>query len=191
MTFGRRSFTWLLSLIATSWAVRHVYADPATAPATTQPAAKLEPATCGKIARVHRLADVYLAGQPTAEDLAEAKRLGIKTVLNLRPDAELKGFDEPAAVEAAGLAYVHIPFAGADDLNDAIFDMAREQLKSVERPLLFHCASANRVGALWLPYRVLDNRIAYDAALAEAKQVGLRTPAMETKAKDYIERHKN
>jgi protein tyrosine phosphatase (PTP) superfamily phosphohydrolase (DUF442 family) len=63
-------------------------------------------------------------------------------------------------------------------------------LKTVERPLLFHCASANRVGALWLPYRVLDNGITYDAALAEAKQVGLRAPGMETKAKDYIERHK-
>jgi uncharacterized protein (TIGR01244 family) len=158
---------------------------------TTKPADDvLKPATCGKIARVHRLADVYLAGQPTAEDLAEAKKLGIKTVLNLRPDAELKGFDERSAVEAAGLAYVHIPFSGADDLNDEIFDKAREQLKTVERPLLFHCASANRVGALWLPYRALDNGITYDAALAEAKQVGLRAPGMETKAKDYIERHK-
>jgi uncharacterized protein (TIGR01244 family) len=166
-------------------------AVPATSPsATTEPAAKLEPTTCGKIARVHRLADVYLAGQPTADDLAEAKKLGIKTVLNLRPDAELKGFDERAAVEAAGLAYIHIPFSGADDLNDAIFDKAREQLKKSERPLLLHCASANRVGAVWLPYRVLDNGIDYDAALAEAKAVGLRTPAMQAKAKEYVERHK-
>jgi uncharacterized protein (TIGR01244 family) len=166
--------------------VNHAYADPAT-----QPAPKLEPTTCGRIARVHRLADVYLAGQPTAEDLAEAKKLGVKTIVNLRPDAEQKGFDERAAVEDAGLAYVHIPFSGADDLDDAIFDKAREELKKAERPLLLHCASANRVGAVWLPYRVLDNGIAYDAALAEAKTVGLRTPAMEAKAKDYIERHRN
>ena len=84
-----------------------------TAP-TTAPAAgadeKLAPATCGKIARVSRLADVYLAAQPSAEDLAEAKKLGIKTVINLRPESETKDFKEREAVEAAGLAYVHIPF---------------------------------------------------------------------------------
>src|SRR5687768_2511164 len=72
-------------------------AGPTTAPATAPSADAgdmLAPATCGKIARVHRLADVYLAGQPTAEDLAQAKKDGIKTVINLRPDAELKTFDE-------------------------------------------------------------------------------------------------
>jgi uncharacterized protein (TIGR01244 family) len=162
----------------------------ADAPATKPSDDALKPAVCGKIARVHRLADVYLASQPTADDLAEAKRLGIKTVLNLRPDAELKGFDERAAVEAAGMTYVHIPIAGPDDLTDETFDKAREQLKKAERPLLLHCASANRVGAVWLPYRVLDEGIAYDAALAEAKTVGLRNPAMEARAKGYVERNK-
>jgi uncharacterized protein (TIGR01244 family) len=162
----------------------------ADAPATKPSDDALKPAVCGKIARIHRLADVYLASQPTADDLAEAKRLGIKTVLNLRPDAELKGFDERSAVEAAGMAYLHIPIAGPDDLSDETFDTAREQLKKAERPLLLHCGTANRVGAIWLPYRVLDDGIAYDAALAEAKQIGLRNPAMEAKAKAYVERMK-
>ena len=166
---------------------------PTTAP-TTAPSAraddKLAPATCGKIARVHLLADVYLAGQPTAEDLAQAKKDGIKTVINLRPEAELKTFDERQAAEAAGLAYVHIPFAGADEATDAVFDEARKQLKAAKRPILLHCGTANRVGAVWLPHRVLDGGLTWDAALAEAKTIGLRTPALEAKAKDYIERHK-
>src|SRR5687768_12272900 len=168
-------------------------AGPTTGPATAPSASgddKLAPATCGKIARVHRLADVYLAGQPTAEDLAQAKKDGIKTVINLRPDAEIKTFDERQAAEAAGLAYVHIPFAGADDVTDAVFDEARKQLKAAKRPILLHCGSANRVGAVWLPHRVLDGGLTWDAALAEAKTIGLRTPALEAKAKDYIERHK-
>jgi uncharacterized protein (TIGR01244 family) len=168
-------------------------AGPTTGPATAPSAGgedELAPATCGKIARVHRLADVYLAGQPTAEDLAQAKKDGIKTVINLRPDAEIKTFDERQAAEAAGLAYVHIPFAGADEATDAVFDEARKQLKAAKRPILLHCGTANRVGAVWLPYRVLDDGLTLDAALAEAKTIGLRTPALEAKAKDYIERHK-
>ena len=166
---------------------------PTTAPSTAPSARaddKLAPATCGKIARVHRLADVYLAGQPTAEDLAQAKKEGIETVINLRPEAELKTFDERQAAEAAGLAYVHIPFAGADEATDAVFDEARKQLKAAKRPILLHCGTANRVGAVWLPHRVLDGGLTWDAALAEAKTIGLRTPALEAKAKDYIERHK-
>jgi uncharacterized protein (TIGR01244 family) len=167
-------------------------APPTTAPATRPSAADaLTPAVCGKIARVHALGDVYLAGQPTPEDLAEAKKIGITTVINLRPDAEIKDFSEREAVEAAGLAYVHIPFAGADDVTDAVFDRARQQLKAAQRPILLHCASANRVGAVWLPYRVLDAGLTWDAALAEAKTIGLRTAALEAKAKDYVERRKN
>jgi uncharacterized protein (TIGR01244 family) len=162
-------------------------ATPPTSGPTTAPA-KLEPRTCGKIGRLHALGDVYLAGQPSADDLAEAKKLGIKTVINLRPDAELKDFDERKAVEAAGLAYVHIPIAGPKDLTDETFDRAREQLRTAERPLLLHCASANRVGAVWLPHRVLDAGLSVDAALAEAKTVGLRNLEMEAKAKDYVQR---
>jgi len=167
-------------------------AAPTTAP-TTAPAAgvdeKLASATCGKIARVSRLADVYLAAQPSADDLAEAKKLGIKTVINLRPESETKDFKEREAVEAAGLAYVHIPFV-ADQVTDAVFDQAREQLKSAQRPLLLHCGTANRVGGVWLPYRVLDAGLSWDAALAEAKTIGLRNPTLEAKAKEYVERHK-
>ncbi len=161
---------------------------PTTNAATTEAGGKLAPATCGKIARVHALDGVYLASQPSAADLAQAKKDGIKTVMNLRPDAENTAFDERRVVESAGLAYVHIPFAGADDLTDDVFDKTREQLKAARRPILLHCASANRVGAVWAPHRMLDAGLSWDAALAEAKTIGLRTPALEAKAKDYIER---
>jgi protein tyrosine phosphatase (PTP) superfamily phosphohydrolase (DUF442 family) len=70
-----------------------------------------------------------------------------------------------------------------------VFVEARKQLKAAERPILLHCGSANRVGAVWLPYRVLDAGLAWDAALAEAKTIGLRTPALEAKAMDYVQRH--
>ena len=60
---------------------------------------------------------------------------------------------------------------------------------TVERPALVHCGSANRVGAVYLPWRVLDGGLSVEDALAEAKVVGLKTPMYETKALDYIKRH--
>ncbi|MBK7644821.1 MAG: hypothetical protein IPJ19_17565 [Planctomycetes bacterium] len=87
-----------------------------------------------------------------------------------------------------GLAYVNIPFGKPEQLTDEVFAKARGELGKAQKPILLHCHSANRVGAIWLAYRVLDDGLAYDAALAEAKTVGLTSPALEAKAKDYIQR---
>jgi uncharacterized protein (TIGR01244 family) len=151
---------------------------------------KLEPYECGTITRLHTLGGVFLASQPKPEDLAQAKKGGVRTVINLRHPAEIKDFDEEKVVKAEGLAYISIPFEGPAELTDAVFDRVRETLKSAERPILLHCSSANRVGAVWIPYRVLDGGLSWDAAVAEAKTVGLKSPDYEKRAKEYVESKK-
>jgi uncharacterized protein (TIGR01244 family) len=151
---------------------------------------KLEPYECGTITRLHTLGGVFLASQPKPEDIVQAKKGGVKTVINLRHAAEIKDFDEKQVVEAEGLAYLNFPFEGPAELTDAVFDTVREHLKTAVRPILLHCSSANRVGAVWLPYRVLDGGLSYDEALSEAKTVGLKSPDYEKKAREYIEKHR-
>jgi uncharacterized protein (TIGR01244 family) len=165
-------------------------------PATKSPAKsaqakeKLEPYECGKVERLHTLGGIFLASQPQKEDFKQAADNGIKTVINLRDPKEID-WDEAALVKAVGLEYVNLPFRSAKELSDEIFDKSRKLLADKsKRPLLLHCASANRVGALWLAHRVLDDGVKYDDALAEAKTVGLKLPALEQKAKDYIQRKK-
>lgn len=151
---------------------------------------KLEPAKCGSVKQLHALGDIYLAGQPSPEDFQEFKKRGVKSVLNLRTKEELD-FDEAKTIKNLGLEYHHIPIAGPDSLTDENFDKLRKLLNEKEqRPLVLHCTAANRVGAVWLAHRVLDGGLTYDAALAEAKTVGLKTPALEAKAKDYIAKQK-
>jgi hypothetical protein len=65
----------------------------------------------------------------------------------------------------------------------------RELLRTTERPLLFHCASANRVGANWIPYRMLDQGVTWEQAVDEARAMGLRTEAYVDLARDYVARH--
>jgi uncharacterized protein (TIGR01244 family) len=184
----------VLALACASPAVEERPAPAAAARSTPAPAPApaladvLAPATCGAMQKVHELDGVYTAGQPTAEDLDAAREAGIRTVIDLRRADEKRGYDEAAAVAEAGLAYVLLPFNGPAELNDAIFDRARELLRTAERPLLLHCASANRVGAVWIPYRVLEAGIALDAAVAEAKTIGLKTPEYEALARDYVAR---
>ena len=55
-------------------------------------------------------------------------------------------------------------------------------------PVMLHCASANRVGALWLAHRVLNDKIDLETARKEAKTVGLRTPAYEECVLSYIKK---
>lgn len=165
-------------------------AKPADKKADHKPAAsdKLEPYQCGKVERLHTLGGIFLASQPAKEDFKTAAESGIKTVLNLREKDE-QDWDESAWVKELGMSYHSLPFKSPKQLTDSLFDDARKLLADKkQRPLLVHCASANRVGAIWLAHRVLDDGLAYDAALAEAKTVGLKLPALEEKAKAYIER---
>lgn len=161
--------------------------EPKTAPKAKKEQ-KLESCQLGSTYNVHRLGKIYLAGQPSAADFSIAKKDGIKTVINLRMARELR-FDEKAVLKELGLEYHHIPFAAPDSLKDEIFDKSLKILSDKEKqPALLHCASANRVGAIWLVHRVLTDKVDYDKALKEAKEVGLKFPPYETKAKAYIQK---
>lgn len=151
------------------------------------PAMKLQKAQLGTTNPVHLFGKVYLAGQPSAQDLKEASRLGVESVISLRDPGELP-WNEAEAAKEAGLKFQQLPIKSPDSLTDEVFDKVREILKeSANHSTLLHCGAAVRVGAVWLPYRVLDQGVPYEQALAEAHTIGLRVPAYEAKAKSYIE----
>ena len=152
---------------------------------------KLEPYKCGSVERLHTLGGVFLASQPKSEDFKLAQEGGIKTVINLRKKDELD-WDEEALIKKLRMEYHNPGFKSPAELTDEVFDAARKVLNNKENmPILIHCASANRVGAIWLAHRVLDHKISYDDAVKEAATVGLKIPAFANKAKEYIERNKN
>jgi uncharacterized protein (TIGR01244 family) len=178
------------ALLATACAAPRDVAAPAAEPHALPTTATLEPHACGSVARTHTLGDVFLASQPQPADFEQAHAGGIRTVINLRHDSEITDFDERATVTGLGMGYEHLPWNGPDELTDAVFDRARALLNTAERPILLHCGSANRVGALWLAWRALDGGLDVAAAEAEAKVVGLKTPAYLAKAKDYVARRR-
>ncbi|MGI9013066.1 MAG: hypothetical protein ACR2GY_02325 [Phycisphaerales bacterium] len=148
----------------------------------------LEPYECGSITRLHTYQGVFLASQPAKEDFEQAKKGGVVTVINLRHADEIEDFDEKQVVDDLELAYHNPAWNGPEELTDAIFNEVRGLLKTAERPILLHCSSANRVGAVWLAYRVLDEGLDVEAAVAEAKILGMKSPAYEEMARDYVER---
>ena len=153
------------------------------------PAPPVEADEIGKTRNVHRSGSVWFAGQFTAMDIARIKERGIQRVITTRQDGEVD-WDEKAQVEAAGLEWISVPFREPDTLTDEVFGRIRELLDGNETPTLVHCGSANRVGGVWLPYRVLDQGVALEQAREEAKTIGLRTPEYEERALAYIERQR-
>lgn len=102
------------------------------------------------------LGGVVTAGQPEAEHLGSIAEAGYRTVLDLRAPEEPRGLDEPEAVHGAGMEYINLPVS-PETLDKELFDRFREFMGDPERrPMLVHCSTANRVGALLLPYMILD-----------------------------------
>ncbi len=116
---------------------------------------------------------LWAAGQPTAEQFAEMAAAGLRTVINLRPEREIP-WDERGTAIQLGLDYLNVPLAGAGDLTPAAASQLHAALSAHGKPVLVHCGSSNRVGALFaLKSRFIDGRDA-DAALAEGRAAGLK-----------------
>ena len=158
---------------------------------SSAPPNTLKETTLGTTRNVHQVGNLFLAGQPSEADFKILKQRKITRVITLRADSEIE-WDEAAVAKAAGISYLKIPIAGLAAMNDDTFDAVRKQLKLGEKAgTLLHCASANRVGAVWLVYRVLDQGVELEKAVKQAKEVGMRVPIFETKARAYIKKNQN
>lgn len=132
---------------------------------------------------------VATSGQPSAEVWKELARSGFSSVVDLREPDEPRGHDEAGEIARAGLTYFPLPVSHAS-LGDRQFDVLRDFIRDPKnRPVLIHCQSANRVGALILPYLVLDEHVPIDEAQRRAAAVGLRSPDFAALALDYVKRH--
>lgn len=159
-------------------------ADSDSAPPETQ---TLQATSLGAVERVHILDGILLATQPSADDFAHAKEAGVRTVVSMRHPGEHPELDEATLVKGLGMRFVNVPWNGEAELTDAIIDQHRAILRTAARPMLVHCSTGNRVGAIWYAFRVLDGGIEPAQAMSEAKRVGLASPAFEEKVRRYVE----
>lgn len=116
---------------------------------------------------------------------------GVVGLLDFRPDREAKEIDRSTRAAAAGLRRIHLPYANAAELTDAIVDAARAALREADakgEALALHCRTGNRVGPAWIAYRTLDRGVPLARAVAEARSMGLATPLLEARARDYVRR---
>lgn len=116
---------------------------------------------------------IVTGGQPTAEDLAALRDAGLRTVINLRVPTERGTQDEPKWIEELDLAYVSIPVQGKEGLTEEVARQLDLALETSERPVLVHCGSGNRVGAVFALRAFYLEGKAPEAALAIGRTAGV------------------
>ena len=135
---------------------------------------------------------VACAGAVTPAAVAEIKKMGYKSIINLRQASEAGADIEgsTAAAKAAGIAYIHLPFNAASPDPTLVERFIKAVTDSANQPAFIHCASGNRAATLWLIKRVQVDKWDVNRAVAEAEALGMSSGAMKKFALDYIESHK-
>lgn len=130
MTFSPRILCALMMLSCP------IAADPAVLQALPEPSLQPEPQR-------------YVSGRLDSASLERLRQAGIRHIINISPAAETPDWDEAQQVQAAGMHYHPLPVVDAADLTLARAQQLDTLLQQIgDAPVVLHCASGNRVGAL-------------------------------------------
>ena len=143
---------------------------------------------------------VYRSNQPDAEELSDyVRRLGIRTVVNLRGAAPGESWYEieKATARDLGITLIDFPLSSARDLTETQMDDLVALLKTTKTPVLIHCRSgSNRTGLAAAAY--LAFVAGADPGVAERQislrfghvwlPFGLETEAMDRSFAEMLER---
>lgn len=135
---------------------------------------------------------VACGGATSTAALSGLKDDGFKSIVNLRLATE-KGADievNTAKARDLGLNYFHIPMSGSNPDPKVVDEFLSVVSDTTNQPVYIHCGSANRVGAVWLIKRVIQDGWPVEKATTEARAIGLTNAGLEKFALDYIAAHK-
>ena len=136
------------------------------------------------IQRFHRVDDgLYRGAQPTEAGFRRLKELGVRTVVNLRMDADAKRTNEKQIVESLGMRYIQLSVEDGNFFTRSrtIPDTVIKQFFSVigqsdHGPVFVHChRGADRTGAMVAFYRIARHGWDSERALKEARALGMRS----------------
>ena len=129
---------------------------------------------------------ITTAGQPNAAALKIFAEQGYRTVIDLRAEPEDRGIDEATVINDLGMEYIVFPIDNLEAIN---FDNASELSRLIvesEGPVLVHCLSSNRVGALFALQKSL-NGADDEVALEYGREAGMTR--LEDRVKEVLSKN--
>lgn len=124
----------------------------------------------------HPTPEHFTSGQPDNEQMAAFAAHGVKHVIDLRPEGESDDARSAEWAREHGLSYHSLPVSGAGDLTYNQVEALDEILQAIgSEPVLLHCGSSNRVGAMIALHAVWFEGMEKEDALQKGQDYGLTT----------------
>ena len=103
--------------------------------------------------QLHQLTDILnVSGQIDEADVDTLAARGFRSLINNRPDGEVAGQPESAALAAAaarhGMAYLHLPVTPGK-WQQHVVDAFADALHTMPTPILAFCRSGTRSCTVW------------------------------------------
>ncbi len=120
---------------------------------------------------------IAISGLIGADGAAELAIFNFKTIIDMRTVRE--GTDEEMTyVKAAGMEYINVPITVKGISEEQLADFTKK-FESAEKPILIHCNSGNRSGAMWASYQI-SKGVDPEKAIEQGRKAGMR-PTYEEK----------
>ena len=142
------------------------------------------------VSNAGKVSEILLRGaQPSAQGLAELKKLGVTTIVDLRGNSGPVAW-ERAQAESLGMRFVNIPVLGWSAPNDA---QVAQFLKVVQQDptqkIFLHCYyGEDRTGVMVATYRIAQQNWTPEQAAAEMNSFGFHYhlyPAMKSYVREF------
>ncbi len=119
------------------------------------------------------MGSILNSSQPDEKKLRELAAQGVKTVINIRTDAEMArikdgGFDEEALARELGLEYIKVPIQALADFNPQNLEKLAKAIDGAKGKVLLHCTTATRTSNLWAAYLTRYQGVPLDEAIKHA-----------------------
>ena len=139
------------------------------------------------LANLHRITpDLYRGAQPTVEGFRELKRMGIKTVVNLR---SFNSDRRAIAAAGGGLRYFHIHSKAWHAEEEDLVAFLEIVGDPVNLPVFVHCQhGADRTGLMSAVYRVVAEGWSAGDALREMTEGGYNFHSVWRGLEEYLRR---
>jgi len=125
---------------------------------------------------------LYRGAQPKKEGFDELKKLGIRTVVNLRTSRS----DEEECRDA-GLKYFPIPVKAREVGDEEVIEFLKVATNPENQPVFVHCRhGADRAGVMSAAYRVAVQGWSKEEAIEEMTRGGFRFHSIFRSLVDYI-----
>ena len=116
---------------------------------------------------------LYRGAQPDALGIRNLKKLGIKTILNLRLTNDVWQAEE-AEASANGITYTNVPMKGFGRPTPEQVAKALAIIETLPSPVFVHCQhGCDRTGTIIACYRIRHDQWSNKSALQEARKYGI------------------